>query len=180
MKKIKFLLVCGLILFVCACQTQKEEPQPVEVIQTVEVKTKPSVKHPLGIIGAVEPIYILPDKSPFQARIDTGAELSSVDVDEFHVFERDGVKWVSFTITHDVTGKKQTFEKKRHRRISIRRAGKNESRPSIMLDVKFGGKIIKAEFTLAQREKFDYQVLVGRNILTGRAVVDTSLKNTLR
>ncbi|MBR1604761.1 MAG: ATP-dependent zinc protease [Alphaproteobacteria bacterium] len=179
MKKIKFLLVCGLIPLMCACQTQAPT-QPVEVVQTVEVKSKPTVKHPLGIIGAVEPIYILPDTNPFQARIDTGAEVSSVDVDEYHIFERDGVKWVSFTIMHNSTGKKQTFERKRHRRISIRRADKNESRPSVMLDVKFGGKIIKAEFTLAQREKFDYQVLVGRNILTGRAIVDTSLKNTLR
>ena len=179
MSKTKFFIVFGLSLLISACQTPAE-PQSVEVVQTIEVKTKPEVKHPLGIIGATEPIYILPDTSPFQARIDTGAEVSSIDVDEYHIFERDGVKWVSFKIKHNTTGKMQVFEKKRHRRVSIRRAGKNESRPSVLLDAKFGGKIIKAEFTLAQREKFDYQVLVGRNILTGRAIVDTSLANTLR
>ena len=48
------------------------------------------------------------------------------------------------------------------------------------MDVKFGGKIMKSQFSLADREKFDYQGLIGRNILTGLAVVDTSLSNTLK
>ena len=47
------------------------------------------------------------------------------------------------------------------------------------MDIKFGGQIIKEKFSLADREKFEYQALIGRNILTGRAIVDTSLSNTL-
>ena len=35
------------------------------------------------------------------------------------------------------------------------------------------------KFTLAVRDKFNYQVLIGRNVLTGRALVDTALSNTL-
>lgn len=180
MKNTKLLFMCSLLALSCACKSQPEPEEIPTVIQTIEVKAKPAIKHPLGIIGAVEPVYILPSTTAFQARIDTGAETSSLDVDEYHIFERDGVKWVSFKITNNLTGKTETYEKKRHRRISVRRVNKNESRPSVMLDIKFGGKIIKAEFTLAKREKFDYQVLIGRNVLTGRAIVDTSLSNTLR
>lgn len=173
-------ILTALVAFCNACQT-KPEPQPLPpepIIQTE--KAKPTIKHPLGIIGAVEPIYILPIKSPFQARIDTGAETSSLDVDSFNYFERDGVKWVSFSITNTTSGETQTFEKRLVRRVAIRRINKNEKRPTVKLDIKFGGQIIKAEFTLAQREKFDYQTLIGRNIITGRALVDVSLSNTLR
>ena len=48
------------------------------------------------------------------------------------------------------------------------------------MTVKFGGEILTVPFTLINRDKFDYQILVGRNILTGLAVVDTALKNTLK
>ena len=48
------------------------------------------------------------------------------------------------------------------------------------MDVKFGKEVITGvRFTLADREKFEYQALIGRNILTGRAIVDTALSNTL-
>ena len=175
-KNLILLAVCT--VFISACQT-KQPPKPVAV-PVVTVKSQPVVKHPLGIIGAVEPIYILPMSTPFQARIDTGAETSSLDVDEYHYFERDGEKWVSFQITNSANGKSQKFEKRLQRRVAIRRIKSNEKRPIVKLDVKFGGKVINAEFTLAKREKFDYQVLIGRNIITGRAVIDTALSNTLR
>ena len=179
MKIRKFLFLSIWLILCTACQntqTQQPEVQPISTPQAPKL----SVKHPLGIIGAVEPVYILPMKASFQARIDTGAETSSVDVDDYHLFERDGVKWVSFQIKNNKNGETQTFEKKLKRRIAVRRIDENERRPVIMLNVKFGGKIIKAEFSIAKREKFDYQVLIGRNIITGLAVVDTSLANTLR
>ena len=50
----------------------------------------------------------------------------------------------------------------------------------VEMDVKMGGKTFKANFTIAEREKFEYQTLVGRNILAGRAIVDVSLSNTLK
>ncbi len=173
----KFLLISGLACLCGACQS-KPEPQTV-FIPAIEVKAKPQVKHPLGIIGATEPVYILPMKAPFQARIDTGAETSSIDVDEYHYFERDGEKWVSFKIKNAATGESHTFEKRLVRKITIRRIKQSEKRPMVRLDVKFGGQIIKALFSLAKRENFEYQALIGRNILTGRAIVDTSLSNTL-
>jgi len=166
-------------MLICGCQNTPQPesvtPPPVET-----VKPHPAIKHPLGVIGAVEPIYILPLKSSFQARIDTGAKFSSLDVDDYHFFERDGVKWISFLIKNNKSGESQQFEKRLKDTIQVRRIQHNEKRPIVTLTVKFGGKIITADFTLAKREKFDYQVLVGRNILTGRAIVDTALSNTLR
>ena len=176
--KSSFLLAA--LLGLCSACQSAPETQPVSAPQPQIVQPKPAIKHPLGIIGAVEPIYVLPIKSSFQARIDTGAKVSSLDVESYHLFERDGVKWVSFVVANNTSGERQTFEKPLKDYMIIRRIKKNEKRPIVTLNVKFGGKTIKADFTLAKRDKFDYQVLVGRNILTGRAIVDTSLSNTLR
>ena len=175
----KFLTLAVMTVLCSACQT-KPEPQPA-VVPVAEIsKPKPAVKHPLGIIGAIEPIYILPMKSSFPSRIDTGAKVSSLDVDEYHYFERDGVKWISFSVKNWKTGEQHTFEVPLKNTIIVRRIKENERRPIVTLTVKFGGQIVKADFTLAMRDKFEYQALIGRNILTGRAVVDTAIKNTLR
>ena len=48
------------------------------------------------------------------------------------------------------------------------------------MDIKLGQEVItNVRFNLAKRDKFEYQALIGRNILTGRAMVDTSRSNTL-
>lgn len=161
----------------CACKNQVITPG---IVPPAEISaSKISLQHSLGVIGAVEPIYILPMKSPFMARIDTGAETSSLDVTDKKVFERDGESWVSFVLENRETGEKHRFEKQVERQISIKRIQKDEKRVIVNMDVKFGNEIINATFSLADRSKFDYQALVGRNILSGRAIVDTSLESTL-
>ena len=47
------------------------------------------------------------------------------------------------------------------------------------MDIKIGSNLINAEFSLANREKFTYQALIGRNVLNGRFMVDPSIENTL-
>lgn len=161
------------MIFFSGCRTQVQ-PAIVPAVEVPQVKqTK------LGVIGAVEPVYFLPMKSPFEARIDTGAENSSVDVTSLKTFERDGEKWVSFILTNDDTGETHRFEKKVIRQAVIKRKHKDEKRQVVNMDVKFGSEIITAIFSLADREKFEYQALIGRNILTGRAIVDTSVSHTL-
>ena len=133
----------------------------------------------LPIIGEVEPIYFLPMKSPFAARIDTGATTSSLDCQDVEYFERDGEKWVAFKLKNRKTGEEYVFEKKVERSFKVKRAGKDESRKAIKMDVKMGGEVFSAVFSIADRSNFDYQGLVGRNILTGRFLVDTSTSYTL-
>ena len=69
--------------------------------------------------------------------------------------------------------------KKIERKTTIKRINEHEKRIVVMMDVKFGNEIINAEFSLADREKFEYQALIGRNIISGRAIVDPSISNTL-
>ena len=85
---------------------------------------------------------------------------------------------MSFDIIDRRTKNTYHFEKKLRRKIAIKRINQDENRFVVNMDILFGKKTITEEFTLADREKFEYPVLIGRNILTGRAVVDTSVSNT--
>ncbi len=163
-----------LFLFsLCACKTIPDSATP----QIPE--THKAVHHPLTVIGGVEPVYFLPIKSPFLARIDTGAETSSIDVSEMRFFERDGQKWVAFELNHEGSNEHHRFEKKIVRKVNIKRADIDEQRVSVMMPVKIGNEVITAEFTLANRAKFIYQALIGRNIINGRFMIDPSIENTL-
>lgn len=175
MRKLCLLMV---LFTVSACQSKQViVPAVVHNVSTTEEVVVE--KAHLPIIGEVEPIYFLPMKSPFAARIDTGATTSSLDCQDVEYFERDGEKWVAFKLKNRKTGEEHVFEKKVERSFKVKRAGKDESRKAIKMDVKMGGEVFSAVFSIADRSNFDYQGLVGRNILTGRFLVDTSTSYTL-
>ena len=91
MKKITAFITS---LLLAACQNTIETNTSIE-----PVSPQPEPRQEAKIIGGVETLYILPIEMPFQARMDTGAETSSMDADHIRPFERDGEKWVSFNIT---------------------------------------------------------------------------------
>lgn len=160
----------------CGCRQSSENVIVPAIVHQVQ---QPVQKRP-DMIGAVEPVYFLPMKSAFNARIDTGAVTSSIDAEDIREFERDGEKWVSFKVINRRSGESFVFERPILKSVTIRRAEASENRIKVLLPVSFGGKRFSEEFTLADRSKFDYQALIGRNILTGRYVVDTSLSHTLK
>lgn len=84
------------VAFLFGCQSAQQAavsvsdaPAQEKTAQKPQETAKPEAKQ-ANIIGAVEPIYILPMKSAFEARIDTGATTSSLDADDIREFERDG------------------------------------------------------------------------------------------
>ena len=160
------------------------EPQVIEKIRTVKVPSEPievqaKKTHKLGIIGEVEPVYFLPMKKAMLSRIDTGAETSSIDAQNIQLFEREGVKWVSFDVENKRNGEKYHFEKRLYRHLTIKRQNESEDRYVVLMTIQMGNEKITAQFSLADRSKFNYQGLIGRNVLQGRAIVDTALSKTL-
>lgn len=169
----RIFLSCLLALAAASCRTA---PQP-GIVPAVE---RPKADaHRQNIIGEVEPVYLPPITSPFLARMDTGAQYSAIDAQHIKFFERDGEKWIAFTVTNRQTGESRRFEKELVRQVTIKRIEESEKRPMVEMDVKFGTETFRALFSLADRSKFDYQALIGRNILNGRAIVDTSQAQTL-
>lgn len=174
------LLICLWAFMAAACQSKQViVPAVVHNVNTTTTQEVVVEKAHLPIIGEVEPIYFLPMKSPFNARVDTGAAISSLDCDSIDYFERDGEKWVAFKLVNKKTGEDHVFEKKIESAYKIRRIGEDERRKAVKMEVKMGGETFSALFTLANRAGFSYQGLIGRNILTGRFIVDTSTSYTL-
>lgn len=172
MKKFTVLLTTFLLF---ACQTTDSTTMPISPKDTSTNLPKAN----LPIVGGVENLYIPPFEISFQARMDTGAETSSIDAQNIRPFERDGEKWVSFNITNRKNGQKHHFEKPIIRKTSIIRTLKEEKRYVVHFAIKMGDEIIDTEFTLNDRSKFEYQILIGRNIISGRYLIDSSIENTL-
>ncbi len=162
-------------IMLTACQSVINTPNTSQIIPN----ESPITKTETPIAGGIETLYIVPLEMPFQARMDTGAETSSIDAQNLKPFERDGEKWISFDITNRKNGEIKHFEKPIKRKTNIVRTGEKERRYVVLLDIKMGKELINAEFTLNDRTKFDYQVLIGRNIINGRFIIDPTLENTM-
>ncbi len=104
-------------------------------------------------------------------RVDTGAKTSSVwatsivekdDILSFRLFGQ-----ASPLYTGQIHHTRQ-FEKT----VVASSNGQAEERYKVRLLVKLKGKKIRARFTLADRSQQAYPVLVGRNVLRGKFIVD--------
>lgn len=183
----KTVAVCALLLLLAACASEKQTIVPAIVMHNPKPKaepvmetTKAETSRPANVIGAVEPFYILPMKSAFYARVDTGATTSSIDVENLKQFERDGKKWVSFDVVNSRSKETHHFEKPVLKRVKIKRIEQEEHRVKVLMDIKIGGQKVKTEVTLAERADFEFQGLIGRSLLSGRYIVDTSISYTLK
>lgn len=128
------------------------------------------------LIGNVEDIHIEPPDVVLPARVDTGAESSSLDARELQEFMRDGSPWVRFHTVDSRGQPTKDIEQPVIRHVRIQQANSTtvERRPVIRLQVRIGSHTELAEFTLSDRSHLTYPVLIGRNVLSDVMVVDVS------
>ncbi len=108
------------------------------------------------------------------ARIDTGARTSAIWASSVEVKD-DRLEVIFFGPSHpSYTGKKVYFSEFTHGMVASS-IGATELRYRVKLLVKLGGKNIRATFSLANREKQAYSVLIGRNVLRGKFMVNVKL-----
>lgn len=132
------------------------------------------------VAGYIENAWFKDSSIAFQAKLDTGANSSSINAPAYKPFDRDGNEWVRIDITNRA-GQQFLLEAPIDRYITIRRAGVAKAeRPIIKLEMCVGGKTIISEFTLANRTGQSYQVLVGRKFLKNHLLVDSGKKFLLR
>jgi hypothetical protein len=105
------------------------------------------------------------------ARIDTGARTSTVWASR--VLEKDG--GIEVTLfgpgSEFYTGKVLRYEEFETRVVTSSN-GISEERYMAKILIHIGGRKIRARFTFADRSKQTYPVLIGRNVLRGKFVVD--------
>ncbi len=108
------------------------------------------------------------------AKIDTGAEYSSVWATNIHLNEQGKLAFHLLGPAHPLyTGKTVTVDD--FYAVNIRNStGYNYVRYLVQLPVKIKGRRIRASFSLADRSRNNFPVLIGRRLLKGKFLVDVS------
>ncbi|MBN2112013.1 ATP-dependent zinc protease [Candidatus Woesearchaeota archaeon] len=106
------------------------------------------------VIGLSEPITLigLKGKKKVIAKVDTGADKSSIDLNLAAELQLGPVVKISL----------------------IKSASGNRKRPIIGSDVIFAGREMKVHFSIADRSHMKYKVLIGKNILKKGFLIDPS------
>ena len=123
---------------------------------------------------------IRPGDLQIDAKIDTGALLSSLDAANIQPFSKDGKEWVRFTIRgNDNVSRRVALPVERT--VRIRRANAAVQRRYVVnIGVCLGAYYKMAEVNLTNREGQSYRMLIGRRFLRGKFVIDPGLKYLTR
>jgi hypothetical protein len=124
------------------------------------------------IIGRVEKVrFPFIGKRAVHARIDTGAQTSAIWASKI-TDEQGRLGVVFYGQGHKLyDGIVHYFDDFTYGMVASSN-GHAEPRYKVRLSVKIGGRRLRARFTLADRSTQVYPVLIGRNILRGKFVVD--------
>lgn len=126
-------------------------------------------------VGWIEKVRVFPGQILMHAKVDTGADNSSIHATNITTFKKDGEAWVRFTLT-SIDEQSKVLERPIFRTTKItRHGGADEDRLVVHLGICLGS-IYKEdmEVNLANRENFEYKMLIGRSFLRGEALVDPS------
>ncbi len=133
------------------------------------------------VIGTVDIIdFGILELEDVPCKIDTGAQTSSLHCSKIRIIERDGKEYLSFRVldpSHEMYSKKKFLTDEFKERKIRNSFGNYEYRYVIRTQVVLFGKKIKAEFTLADRGRMRYPVLIGKKLLNKRFIVDVSQRN---
>ena len=115
------------------------------------------------------------DVAHMKAKVDTGARTSSLHAFGLEWFDRDGSPWVRFEVhpwqrsTADSVIAEAPVVATRDVKSS---SGDVEHRPVVHTSVVLAGRAVTAEFTLSRRDEMGFRMLVGREALRHRFLVD--------
>ena len=129
------------ILDAIATQVEKPECPPVQVQKqcpaTDNLKGRADRLKGKVIVGEVENFYLAGPGLIYKARIDSGAETSSIDARNITRFERDGSNWVRFDVPVPGTDKFVTLEKEISRRVRVIQASADEAERRGVVELQF-------------------------------------------
>lgn len=129
------------------------------------------------IVGRVD-IVDFPKLNLFEipVKIDTGAYTSAIHCSEI-IQEKDGLKCTFFSADHPTFSGKQVVFKEYSRTDVKSSNGFKENRFKIKSDVIFFGKTYKINLTLSIRDDMRFPVLIGRQFLSKKFIVDVDQEN---
>ncbi|CDU01415.1 hypothetical protein VCR14J2_30105 [Vibrio coralliirubri] len=127
---------------------------------------------PLFKVGHIEVVEV--NGMKFPAKLDTGADVSSMNAVNIKRFKKDGQDMVSFTYQNN-QGDKQDFTKPviDVMRIKAKKGEKVNIRPVVEMKVKLGDLEKEVRVNLQDRSRFEYSMILGKNFLKYGAVVSS-------
>ncbi|WP_431123907.1 30S ribosomal protein S6--L-glutamate ligase [Flagellimonas flava] len=112
-----------------------------------------------------------------KVRVDSGAKTSSIQANKIKIFNKDLEEWVRFEV-NPIQDNRSISILCQAKLIDVRSVkssvGISEERPVIKTKVKIGGDTFEIEVTLANRDSMEYRMILGREALNGRYLVDSS------
>ncbi|TDG13413.1 hypothetical protein E2F43_07675 [Seongchinamella unica] len=164
---------------------QCPEPEVVETVKIVEVPaelppmaTTAGAMH-LPIIGEVEWVLVEPVGLRLEARIDTGAETTSIHAENIQLLEKEGRRYVRFDLEDPESGERLPQELRLRRQVLIKQHDDEpERRYVVRMWLTLGEMRHRVDVTLSDRDVFEFPLLVGRNFLLDAAIVDVSRSHT--
>ena len=130
-------------------------------------------------VGWLERVKLGADGLVVSAKLDTGADGSSLHAADITWIKREDGDWVSFEVVAE-DGRKARFERKVLRVARVRRHGGGvQRRPVVALELCVGTVQRQAEVNLTDRGGFTQVLLVGRSFLAEGFAVDSSRTYTL-
>jgi hypothetical protein len=125
------------------------------------------------VAGWTEPVTFPDYGITIEAKLDTGADSSSLGVTALDQFKRNGKIWYRFTIEGN-NGKTVSIEQQSNRTARIMRAEvKDTRRPIVHLKICVAGHTAETDFTLTDRSARRTPLLIGRRFLASRILVDS-------
>ncbi|WP_299442043.1 RimK/LysX family protein [uncultured Phycicoccus sp.] len=110
-----------------------------------------------------------------KAKLDTGARSSSLHAFDLEELDRDGLRWVRFTVRPWQRSEADAVQVERPV-LDVREvrssSGHSEERYVVALDLTLMGRQVPAEMTLARRDEMGFRMLVGREALRQGFAVD--------
>ncbi len=110
-----------------------------------------------------------------KARIDSGAKTSSLHAFNISAFEEDGKKYVHFDI-HPIQDNRKIIQSCRalvvDRRDVKSSSGEKEKRHVIKTPITLGNETWEVEITLTNRDSMGYRMLIGREAMKERVLID--------
>ncbi|HEY5734388.1 MAG TPA: 30S ribosomal protein S6--L-glutamate ligase [Gammaproteobacteria bacterium] len=117
-----------------------------------------------------------------KARVDSGAKTSSIHAFNIKTFKRHGITWVGFDIhplQHDRKTSVHCESQVIGRRIVKSSNGTSEKRYVIQATLNIAEQSWEIELTLTNRDSMGFRMLLGREAMHGRILVDPSLAHNL-
>ncbi|MGC9401101.1 ATP-dependent zinc protease family protein [Vibrio genomosp. F10] len=127
---------------------------------------------PLFKAGHIETVQV--EGMTFPAKLDTGADVSSMNAVNIKQFKKDGHDMVTFTYQNS-QGDEQELTKPviDVMRIKAKKGEKPNIRPVVEMNVKLGELEKTINVNLQDRSRFEYSMILGKNFLKHGAVVSS-------